>query len=90
MSVSDLQKLGLLRPESDWDPKHTRSFVPLFIWLIMAVMAIGGCVMLVLGDGGILTWIGLGVFSIALIGFVLMNIASVNRAIRSEGDESAD
>ena len=33
MSVSDLQKLGLLRPESDWDPKHTRSYVPLLLWL---------------------------------------------------------
>ena len=90
MSASALQKLGLLREESDWDTRHTRSFVPLLTWVIMAAMAIGGCVMLVLGDGGTVTWIGLGIFSIAMVGFVLMNIASVNRAIRSEADESTD
>ena len=49
MSVSDLKKLGLLRKESDWDAKHTRSFVPLIMWLVTAVSAIAGCVMLVLG-----------------------------------------
>ena len=84
MSVSDLQKLGLLRPESDWDPKHTRSYVPLLLWLVMAVLAVGGCVLLVLGNGGVATWIGLGIFSIALVGFVLMNIVSVNRALRDD------
>ena len=41
MSVSDLQKLGLLREESDWDTRHTRSFVPLLTWVVMAAMAIG-------------------------------------------------
>ena len=90
MSVSDLKKLGLLRPESDWDPKHTRSYVPLLIWLVMSTMAIGGCVMLVLGDGGLITWIGLAVFSIALVGFVLMNISSVDHALRNDGDGSSD
>ena len=90
MSVSDLKKLGLLRKESDWDAKHTRSFVPLFTWLVTAVSAIAGCVMLVLGDGGPVTWIGLVVFSVAMVGFVSMNISSVDRALRDDDDDSSD
>ena len=90
MSVSDLKKLGLLRKESDWDAKHTRSFVPLIMWLVTAVSAIAGCIMLVLGDGGVITWIGLVVFSIAMVGFVLMNIASVDRALQHDTDDATD
>ena len=90
MSVSDLKKLGLLRRESDWDTTHTRSFVPLITWLVTALSAIAGCVMLVFGNGGVVTWIGLVIFSVAMVVFVFMNISSVDRALRDEDRDSSD
>ena len=89
MSVSDLQKLGLLRPESKWDPKHTRSFVPRLSWMFLVLLSIGGCVMIALGNGGVVTWVGLLIFSVSLVCFVCMNILSVNRALLHE-DEGED
>ena len=89
MSVSDLQKLGLLRAESDWNPRNMRSYVPRLLWMVLGCMAIGGCVMLALGDGDLISWLGLIIFSVALLGFVWMNIASVNRALKHE-DESGE
>jgi len=89
MSVSDLQKLGLLRKESDWDAKHMRSVVPRPLWISLVFLSISGCVMLSLGDGGVITWIGLLIFSVSMLSFVWMNIASVNRALLQEdGDDS--
>jgi amino acid transporter len=90
MSVSDLQKLGLLRPESEWDPKHTRSFVPRLLWMCLVTLGIGGCVMLTLGDGGAVSWIGLLIFLVSLFFFVLLNMRSVNTALRNESGPDSD
>lgn len=87
MSVSDLQKMGLLKPESDWDGKSSGSSVPPVLTLLLAVAGVGGCVLLALGDGHALSWIGLLIFVVAMTCFVWMNIASVNRT-QQAGDEA--
>ena len=89
MSVSDLQKMGLLKPESDWDGKSSGSSVPPVPTLLLGVAGIGGCVLLALGDGHALSWIGLLVFVLAMTCFVWLNIASVNRTLQASDKEEA-
>ncbi|MEE3002111.1 MAG: hypothetical protein VX908_05400 [Planctomycetota bacterium] len=77
MSVSDLQKLGLLKPESEWSGKGVgRSAAPLRS-LFLGAIAIAGCVAMVVGDGMTLTWFGLIAFCAALACFVVVHIREV-------------
>ena len=82
MSVSDLKKLGLLRPESEWSGKGVgRSAYPLRTALF-GVLGLAGCGAMVVGDGGMWTWIGLAVFMLMLALFVFVNV----RAVGDVGD----
>ncbi len=78
MSIRDLRNMGLLRPERDWDERVPRSAVGGLQASGWLVVAITGCVFMVLGDGAGLTWIGLSLFAVSLIGFVRLNIKSVD------------
>ncbi len=77
MSIRDLRKMGLLRPEQEWTERVPRSSVHSVFaagWLILAITS---CVLMVAGDGGTMTWFGVVGFAIALTGFVHLNIKSV-------------
>ena len=77
MSIRDLRKMGLLRPEEEWTESVPRSSVHSVFaagWLILAITS---CALMVVGDGGTMTWFGVVGFSIALAGFVHLNIKSV-------------
>ncbi|MCP4757968.1 MAG: hypothetical protein GY894_05900 [Planctomycetes bacterium] len=78
MSIRDLRKMGLLKPESGWADRLPRSSVRGLLALVWFLLAIGGCVLMVYGDGHYWTWIGLGGFAVALIGFIRQNITSVD------------
>jgi hypothetical protein len=69
--------MGLLKPESQWQDRAPRSSVPVCWTVLWTALAIIGCVLMVRGDGGGLTWIGLAGFVVALFGFVRLNIGSV-------------
>ena len=91
MSVTDLKKLGLLRPESEWSGKGVgRSAYPLRTALFGA-LGLGGCIAMVFGDGGGWTWIGLAVFMVMLTLFVIVNVQAVGRVGDSaDSDPEAD
>lgn len=77
MSVSDLQKLGLLKPESQWNGKGVgRSAAPL-VSLLLGLISVSSCVAMVLGDGSTWTWIGLIAFCGALACFVFVHVREV-------------
>jgi hypothetical protein len=78
MSIRDLRKLGLLKPESEWTDRLPGSNVIGFLAFFWTILAIGGCVLMVFGDGGGWTWVGLGSFAAALVGFIRQNITSVD------------
>ena len=90
MSVSDLKKLGLLRPESEWSGKGLgRSAYP---WrtAFFGLLGLAGCAAMVLGDGGALTWIGLACFMVMLALFVIVNMCAVGVVGPDELDGSDD
>ena len=90
MSVSDLQKLGLLKPESEWSGKGVgRSAAPLRS-LFLGAIAIAGCVAMVVGDGLTLTWFGLIAFCAALACFVVVHVREVGLPKDVEEAESPD
>lgn len=77
MSIRDLRKMGLLKPEPQWEDRVPRSSVSACWTVVWTALAIIGCVLMVRGDGGTLTWLGLICFVVALCGFVRLNICSV-------------
>lgn len=81
MSLGDLRKMGLLRPEPEWTQRVPRTSVPTIAALGCVIMAGGGCTLMVLGNGGPMTWVGLGVFILGLAVFTWLNL----RSVRAEG-----
>ena len=77
MSIRDLRKMGLLKPESEWTERLPRSSVSVVWAVAWTIIALAGCVLMVQGNGGTMTWVGLTCFVVALGGFVRLNIQSV-------------
>ena len=80
MSLSDLEKMKLLRPEDEWTGKSQRSDVQAPVASITALIGITGCVLMAIGNGQFLTWIGLLLFSLALGSFTWANLRGVWKA----------
>ena len=90
MSVSDLQKLGLLKPENEWNGKGVgRSAAPL-VSMLLGVISISSCVAMVLGDGSMWTWIGLIAFSAALACFVFVHVMAVGSPNEDKEEDPPD
>jgi len=70
--------MGLLKPESKWTNRLPRSSVRGTLALMWFLLSIGGSALMVYGDGGGWTWIGLSCFVVALFGFIQQNITSVD------------
>ena len=83
MSLSDLKKMQLLRPEEEWSGKPDRSKVNRLLAMLSGAASVGGCLMMAMGDGHALTWYGLLVFAIGMGIFVAVNIRGVDAGIRS-------
>jgi hypothetical protein len=69
MALEDLERDGMLKPRDQWGTSDLHTRVPRIPLLIIAVLAIGGCVVMYVGDGRLLTWLGLLAFLIGLVGF---------------------
>lgn len=90
MSLSDLRKLNLLRPEEEWAGHSPRSNVNSIGALVSAAAGIGGCVLMAIGDGDWLTWAGVALFGIALVCFTLLNTGAIRRQSEDEPAQSDD
>ena len=77
MSLSDLQKMKLLRPESEWSGAPARSEVQSILAFLTGMLGIAGCVLMIVGDGHLLTWIGLAMFAMALGSFTWVNLKGI-------------
>ena len=77
MSVSDLQKLGLPRPESEWGSRSVGQSTYPIRTALLALIGVSGCVAMALGDGSTWTWLGLAGFLVAMTIFVVVNIKAV-------------
>ena len=93
MSLTDLRKLDLLKPETQWTGRVPRSTVKTFPAMVTAAAGIAGCVLMAFGDGALLTWVGLAMFSVSLAVFTMVNVSAIggNRAEdRIEASNDAD
>lgn len=77
MSLEDLEKAGVLLPKDQWGSRKLSTRVPRLLLAGDGLAALAGCVLMYLGDGAALTWIGLGVFFVALAGFTVLNLWGV-------------
>lgn len=87
MTLEDLREQGVLLPEKRWG-KHELTTTVAKWWLLAALAAAAGGVGVALaGDGGWLTWVGIGVFLVALsTATVLCDRAVVRQRRRMEGE----
>ena len=88
MSLKDLRKLNLLRPEPEWSGTVPRSNVNVVLAGLTGAAGVAGCVLMAIGDGGMLTWIAAGVFGLALAGFTAVNIRAI-RETQASSDAQA-
>jgi len=77
MSLTDLRKLDLLRPETEWSGQVPKSAVRTLSAAAAALLGGAGCVAMVIGDGGLWTWLGLTAFGVALAVFTAVNVLAI-------------
>ncbi len=72
MSIDDLREQGVLLPEEEWGEHRLVTTVPLLPLAIGYVVAVASLVVMYVGAGGLLTWIGAGSFLVALYALTWM------------------
>ena len=77
MSLSDLEKMKLLKPEKEWTGHAQRSEVQPVLTALTSALGVTGCIFMWLGNGHALTWIGLLMFSVFLGSFTWVNLKGV-------------
>jgi hydrogenase-4 membrane subunit HyfE len=66
MTIEDLREQGVLLPEEEWDKHSLKTTVRKLPLAIALLVATASCVLMFLGDGGRLTWVGVAVFILTL------------------------
>ncbi|MHC5001834.1 MAG: hypothetical protein ACYTJ0_01810 [Planctomycetota bacterium] len=77
MSLEDLRRMGLLRDEDDVAPVAAHVAPRVALTVATALVALVGCVAMVFGDGGAVTWVGVVAFLAGLFAFIAVNLRAV-------------
>lgn len=77
MSLEQLEEDGLLRPREQWGRGHARSNVAKIPLLAVAIAAVASAGLMYFGNGGRVTWIGLGLFFLALAAFTAVSLRGI-------------
>ncbi len=72
MSIDDLRDQGVLLPEEEWGKHRLQTTVPLAPLAVGYGSALASLVIMYLGAGGVVTWIGAGTFLAALYALTWM------------------
>jgi hypothetical protein len=89
MSLKDLRKLGLLRPETEWSGRVPRTTVRSVSAGASAILGGAGCMAMVVGDGGLWTWLGLAGFGVALLVFTIVNVQAIGECQQTDDSPTA-
>lgn len=79
MTIDDLREQGVLLPEQEWGKhslKTTAQRLPLAAAMLVATAS---CVLMLLGNGGRLTWVGVALFIVTLYAVTWMLDRAVAR-----------
>ncbi|UCC47351.1 MAG: hypothetical protein JSV41_07510 [Gemmatimonadota bacterium] len=66
MTIDDLREQGVLLPEEEWGKHSLKTTAPRLPLAVALLVATAGCALMLLGDGGILTWVGVALFIVTL------------------------
>lgn len=80
MSLDELREQGVLLDEDEWGKHKLKTTVPQRTLATLLVAAVGSLVVVYLGDGELLTWIGTAAFLVLL--FVITWV--VDRSVRKQ------
>lgn len=78
MSYEDLEEHNIFLPEEHWDELDLSSSVNQPLLLLTVAVGVVACILMVLGGGSTLTWIGAGLFLIFLLSFTIVSNAGIN------------
>jgi hypothetical protein len=78
MSYEQLEQQELLLPEQHWGEAELSSSASL--WLVALAGALAGLAiaLMVLGRGGVVTWLGVGLFIAFLYGYALLSSLAID------------
>jgi len=88
MSQKDLEEMGILLPEEEWGKYDLNTRVNKPALISIGVLAMVSVVLMYLGDGSLMTWIGALVFIVALFLFTWLSIRSVEKQKREYTDKA--
>ena len=79
MSLEDLEDAGVLLPREEWGKHEIKSRQNKLLILLPAVVAVVSVVLMYWGNGRLWTWVGLGLFLVALFAFTVAALQAINR-----------
>lgn len=77
MGLEDLKKAGVLLPKEEWGQRDLTTDVKKLPLLVVAGLAPVSAVLMYVGDGKALTWIGLALFFVFLGGFTFLSLKGI-------------
>jgi len=90
LSLKDLEKAGLIRPQEEWGQGDLHSHVNrpslMAAWVVAGISA----VLMYVGNGGSATWVGLGGMLLFIVWFTClsMHAVEVRRRAQAEREQS--
>lgn len=78
MSYEDLREHNIFLPEEHWDELDLSSSVNQPLLLLVIIIGLVSCILMVIGAGNSLTWIGTGLFFVFLFSFTVVSNAGIN------------
>jgi len=79
MSYDDLKQHNIFLPQKHWDELDLSSSVNQPLLLLTMLIGIAACVLMVIGEGHGLTWMGGGLFIIFLISFTIVSVTGIEK-----------
>lgn len=77
MGLEDLRKAGVLLPKEEWGKRDLSTDVKKLPLLVLAALVPASAVLMYVGNGKGLTWIGLALFFVFLGGFTFLSLRGI-------------
>jgi hypothetical protein len=86
MSLDDLERAGVTLPREEWGKRGVRCTVNKPLFVVTAALAVGAGLLMYFGDGRLATWVGAGLFLLALFGATSIALLAVSRQCHAAAD----
>ncbi len=86
MSMKELEEMGILLPENKWGQSDLHTSVDKIQLVASGLLALGAVICSYVGNGGLLTWIGVGMFFIFVGWFTRISL----KAVEVQNDQVED